>query len=124
MSQDSLQALVSRLETAWSGLLWGGLIRVGLLHHVTYSINSICHVFGRRDFESGDHSGNVGWLEVFSLGESWHNNHHAFPTSAFHGLERRQIDVSGLVIRGLEKLGLVWDVVRVEPEQRARRTRN
>ncbi|HYF27630.1 MAG TPA: acyl-CoA desaturase [Baekduia sp.] len=98
------------LTTAWTGLLWGGAIRMLLLHHVTYSINSICHVFGRRPHDTDDRSGNVAWLALPSFGESWHNNHHAFPTSARHGLGRFQVDLSALVIRGLEKAGLAWDV--------------
>jgi stearoyl-CoA desaturase (delta-9 desaturase) len=90
-----------------------------VLHHVTYSINSICHFFGRRRFNTGDHSRNVPWLAVLSFGESWHNNHHAFPTSAAHGMGWREFDISALVIRGLEKAGLAWDVVRVSPERQA-----
>ena len=83
-----------------------------VLHHVTYSINSLCHFFGRRTFETKDESRNLAWLSVLSFGESWHNNHHAFPTSAEHGMRRWQIDSSAAVIRLLEKLGLAWDVVR------------
>jgi stearoyl-CoA desaturase (Delta-9 desaturase) len=97
-----------------TGLLWGGGVRIFAVHHVTYSVNSLCHFFGKRRFGTGDHSRNLLWLALPSLGESWHNNHHAFPTSAAHGLRRRELDVSGLVIRGLESLGLVWDVVRVD----------
>jgi stearoyl-CoA desaturase (delta-9 desaturase) len=102
---------------ALTGLLWGGLVRVFFVHHVTWSINSICHVFGSRRFDTPDQSTNVPWLAVLSLGEGWHNNHHAFPRSAEHGLRRTEIDVSALVIRGLERLGLVWDVVRIAPER-------
>ena len=69
-----------------TALLWGGLVRVFLLHHVTWSINSICHFFGRRRFDVEDESRNVFWLAPLSMGEAWHHNHHAFPTSAFHGL--------------------------------------
>jgi stearoyl-CoA desaturase (delta-9 desaturase) len=104
-----------------TGLLWGGAIRMLFLHHVTYSINSICHFFGRRGFATPDRSGNVSWLALPSMGESWHNNHHAFPTSAAHGLRWWQVDVSALVIAGMEKLGLVWDVVRISPERQARK---
>jgi stearoyl-CoA desaturase (delta-9 desaturase) len=100
-------------HAAWTGLLWGGLIRVLLLHHVTYSINSLCHFFGRRRFDTGDESRNLAWLAPLSLGEAWHNNHHAFPTSAEHGLRRWEVDLSAIVIRALEKTGLAWDVVRV-----------
>jgi stearoyl-CoA desaturase (Delta-9 desaturase) len=104
-----------------TGLLWGGAIRMFFLHHVTYSINSICHFFGRRGFATPDRSGNVAWLALPSMGESWHNNHHAFPTSAAHGLHWWHVAVSALVIAGMEKLGLVWDVVRVSPERQARK---
>jgi stearoyl-CoA desaturase (delta-9 desaturase) len=100
-----------------TGLLWGGAVRMLVLHHITYSINSLCHFFGRRRFRTGDESRNLAWLAVLSLGEAWHNNHHAFPTSAQHGLRRFELDVSAAVIRVLEALGLVWNVVRV-PEQR------
>ena len=98
-----------------TGLLWGGGVRMLVVHHVTYSINSLCHFFGRQRFATGDHSCNLSWLAVPSFGESWHNNHHAFPTSAIHGIRRWELDISGLVILALEKAGLVWDVVRIEP---------
>ncbi|HLM49863.1 MAG TPA: fatty acid desaturase [Solirubrobacteraceae bacterium] len=104
-----------------TALLWGGLIRLFVLHHVTFSINSLCHVFGRNPFATGDESRNLGWLAVPSLGESWHNNHHAFPTSAAHGLGRTQVDVSAAFIRLLELTGLAWDVVRVPSERQARK---
>jgi stearoyl-CoA desaturase (delta-9 desaturase) len=104
-----------------TGLLWGGAVRMLVLHHMTYSINSLCHFFGRRDYATEDHSRNVLWLALPTLGEAWHNNHHAFPTSASHGLSWRQPDVSALVIRGLERLGLVWDVVTVPDDRRARK---
>jgi stearoyl-CoA desaturase (delta-9 desaturase) len=102
-----------------TGLLWGGAVRMLVLHHVTYSINSLCHFFGRRSYETGDESRNLAWLAPLSFGEAWHNNHHAFPTSAAHGQGSLQLDTSALVIRGLEKLGLAWDVVRIAPERRA-----
>jgi stearoyl-CoA desaturase (Delta-9 desaturase) len=106
---------------ALTGLLWGGFVRVFLLHHVTWSINSICHVFGRRRFATDDHSTNVFWLALPSLGEAWHHNHHAFPRAAVHGLRRTELDPSGWVIGVMERLGLAWDVVRIAPErQRAR----
>ncbi len=100
-------------------LLWAGVVRVMVLHHVTYSINSLCHFFGRRRYATTDHSRNLAWLAPFSMGEAWHNNHHAFPTSAFHGMRRGELDLSGLVILGMERAGLVWDVQRVSPERRA-----
>ncbi len=107
------------LNAGLTGLLWGGAVRMLVLHHMTYSINSLCHFFGRRDYTTEDHSRNLAWLALPTLGEAWHNNHHAFPTSASHGLSRRQLDISALVIRSLERLGLAWDVVRVAPERRA-----
>jgi stearoyl-CoA desaturase (delta-9 desaturase) len=88
-----------------------------LLHHVTYSINSLCHFFGRRHYDTSDESRNLAWLAPLSFGEAWHNNHHAFPTSAAHGLRWYQFDISALVIRAAERVGLVWDVVRVSPER-------
>jgi stearoyl-CoA desaturase (Delta-9 desaturase) len=100
-----------------SGLLWGGFVRVLLFHHATFSINSICHFFGRRRFRVGDHSGNVAWLAPFSLGESWHHNHHAFPRSAEHGLRWWELDPSGLLIRAMRRLGLAWNVVLISPER-------
>jgi stearoyl-CoA desaturase (delta-9 desaturase) len=111
------------LGAALTALLWGGFVRVFLLHHVTWSINSVCHFFGRKRFNIEDESRNVFWLAPLSMGESWHHNHHAFPTSAFHGLSRleRLADPTGLLIAVLEKLGIVWNVVRVSPErQRAK----
>ncbi len=106
---------------ALRGLVWGGLVRIFLVHHVTWSVNSICHFFGSRRFDVDDHSTNVGWLAVLSLGESWHHNHHAFPRSAYHGLRWWEIDPSGLIISALERVGLAWNVVRIAPErQRAR----
>jgi stearoyl-CoA desaturase (delta-9 desaturase) len=110
-------AIGGTISTALTGLLWGGLVRMFVLHHVTYSINSLCHFFGRRSYDTGDHSRNLAWLAPFSLGESWHNNHHAFPTSARHGLGRWQLDISAAVIWLLEKLGLASDVVRVAPRR-------
>ncbi|HZO59554.1 MAG TPA: acyl-CoA desaturase [Solirubrobacterales bacterium] len=102
-----------------TGLLWGGGVRMLVVHHVTYSINSLCHFFGSRNYATPDESRNLLWLAPFTFGESWHNNHHAFPTSAAHGLRRREIDISAMVIRALESVGLVWDVVRVDPARRA-----
>jgi stearoyl-CoA desaturase (delta-9 desaturase) len=109
------------LRDGLTGLLWGGAIRMLVLHHVTYSINSLCHFFGRRRFDTGDESRNLAWLAPLSLGEAWHNNHHAFPTSAEHGLRRWELDPSALVIRALERVGLVWDVVRISPERQVAR---
>lgn len=104
-----------------TGMLWGGLVRFFLTNHVTYSVNSIGHYFGRRRFETPDESRNVGWLALLSLGESWHNNHHAFPKSATHGMRWWELDISALVIRGMELVGLAWDVIRIDDERQAHR---
>jgi stearoyl-CoA desaturase (delta-9 desaturase) len=105
-------------HAALTGLLWGGGVRMLVVHHVTYSINSLCHFFGSRSYATPDESRNLVWLALPTFGESWHNNHHAFPTSAAHGPRRREIDLSALVIRALERVGLAWDVVRVDPSRR------
>jgi stearoyl-CoA desaturase (Delta-9 desaturase) len=105
------------LKYALTGLLWGGFVRVFLLHHITWSINSICHFFGTRRFATDDQSTNVFWLAIPSLGEAWHHNHHAFPRSAVHGLRRFEPDPSAWVISAMERLGIVWDVVRITPER-------
>jgi len=107
------------LVAGLTGLLWGGLVRVFVLHHFTYSINSLCHTFGKKEFETTDESRNLALIAIPTLGEAYHNSHHAFPTSATHGLRWYQVDVSSLVINGLEKAGLVWDVVRVSPDRMA-----
>jgi stearoyl-CoA desaturase (delta-9 desaturase) len=93
------------------------VVRIFLLHHATFSINSLCHYFGRQPYVTGDQSRNLAWLALPTLGESWHNNHHAFPASARHGLRRHQLDPSALVIVALERTGLAWDVVRIRPER-------
>ena len=107
-------ALGGLLSWSWQGALtaffWGSLVRISLLHHVTWSINSICHAIGERPFRSRDRSGNVWWLALLSFGESWHNLHHADPTCARHGVLRGQIDPSARVIRIFERLGLATDV--------------
>ena len=99
---------------SWQGALtaffWGTLVRIFLLHHVTWSINSICHTIGETPFKTQDHSGNVWWLAIPSMGESWHNLHHADPTCARHGVLRGQIDISARTIWVLEKIGWVTDV--------------
>jgi stearoyl-CoA desaturase (Delta-9 desaturase) len=107
----------------WTGLLWGGLVRIFLTHHITWSVNSICHTFGKREFETRDQSRNEWIVGLLGFGEGWHNNHHAFPRSAFHGLHWWQFDLSGYVIWTLERVGLVRDVYRVSPAMRARYAR-
>jgi stearoyl-CoA desaturase (Delta-9 desaturase) len=105
------------LAAGFTALLWAGLVRIFLVHHITWSINSICHFFGSRRFAVDDMSTNVFWLALPSLGEAWHHNHHAFPRSAFHGLRWYELDPSGWLILALARLGLAWDVVRVTPER-------
>ena len=102
---------------ALQGFVWGGLVRIFLVHHVTWSVNSICHFFGKRRFEIDDRSTNVAWLALLSLGESWHHNHHAFPRSAMHGLRRWEVDPSAWIIGALERIGLAWNVIRISPER-------
>jgi stearoyl-CoA desaturase (delta-9 desaturase) len=114
-------ALTGTVDGALKALLWGGAARIFLMHHATFSINSLCHYFGRRDYDTGDQSRNLAWLAIPTWGEAWHNNHHAFPTSYRHGFRRWQIDPSAGVIRALELLGVARDVVRVDPERRGRK---
>ncbi|MEA2364536.1 MAG: hypothetical protein QOI32_48 [Thermoleophilaceae bacterium] len=109
------------LMSGITALFWAGLIRIFLVHHITFSINSICHFFGTRRFDTDDKSTNVFWLALPSLGESWHHNHHAFPRSAVHGLRWWQVDVSAAVIRLLEVFGLAKNVVRISPERQRQR---
>jgi stearoyl-CoA desaturase (delta-9 desaturase) len=104
----------------WTGLLWGGLVRIFFTHHITWSVNSVCHTFGKREFETRDRSRNEWIVGLLGFGEGWHNNHHAFPRSAFHGLHWWQFDLSGYVIWTLERVGLVRDVYRVSPDMRTR----
>ena len=122
----ALSGLLGGLITwSWAGALtaffWAGLVRIALIHHVTWSINSVCHVWGKQPFRSRDESRNNRLVALLVFGEGWHNNHHAFPVSARHGLDRGQIDVSWWVIRGLERLGLVWDVKTPDRAQLDRR---
>jgi stearoyl-CoA desaturase (delta-9 desaturase) len=115
--------LTGTIAGAATGLLWGGLVRIFIVHHVTWSVNSVCHFLGNRRFETDDHSTNVPWLSLVSFGESWHHNHHAFPRSAQHGLRRweRALDPAAYVIWTLEKLGLARNVVRIAPERQEAR---
>jgi stearoyl-CoA desaturase (delta-9 desaturase) len=106
---------------ALTGLIWGGFVRIFLQHHVTWSVNSVCHFFGKRRFDIEDKSTNVFWLAIPSFGESWHHNHHAFPRSAKHGLKWWEIDTSAMVINLMKRLGLAWDVVEITPERQAQK---
>lgn len=122
----ALPALAGYLVTgtpvgALTALLWGGFVRIFFVHHVTWSVNSICHFLGSRRFETDDHSTNVFWLALPSLGESWHHNHHAFPRSAAHGLKRWEPDPSAAIIAAMERLGLARNVIRISPERQAER---
>jgi len=117
-----LPALLGGLLTmSWLGVLlgfiWGGLVRIFLVHHVTWSVNSVCHIWGTRAFKSSDHSRNNPIFGVLAFGEGWHNNHHAFPASARHGLRWWQLDISYIIIRALERVGLAWNVRVPSPER-------
>jgi stearoyl-CoA desaturase (delta-9 desaturase) len=114
-------ALTGTLHGALTALVWGGFARIFLQHHITWSVNSVCHFFGSRRFEVDDHSTNVFWLALPSLGESWHHNHHAFPRSAAHGLRWWELDPSAALIALMRRLGLAWDVVRIAPERQTQK---
>jgi stearoyl-CoA desaturase (delta-9 desaturase) len=104
-----------------TALLWGGAARIFLMHHATFSINSLCHFFGKQEYDTGDESRNLAWLAIPTWGEAWHNTHHAFPTSFRHGAGRRQIDLSAVFIRLLEIAGIAYDVVRIDPARLQRK---
>jgi stearoyl-CoA desaturase (delta-9 desaturase) len=109
------------LALGLEALVWGGLFRIFLYQHATFSVNSICHMFGRQDYRSRDEARNNWVVALLVFGEGWHNNRHAFPASARHGLHRFQLDVSWWVIRTLERVRLVWDVKTPSRDQLARR---
>lgn len=113
--------VIPYLVDGWRGLLWGGLVRVFVTHHLTWSVNSICHEFGRRTYDTPDQSHNQWVVGLFGLGEGWHNNHHAFPESAFHGLKWYEVDLSGYLIRLLEATRLITGVRRVSSERMERK---
>jgi stearoyl-CoA desaturase (delta-9 desaturase) len=104
-----------------TALLWGGAARIFLMHHATFSINSLCHFFGKQEYDTTDQSRNLAWLAIPTWGEAWHNTHHAFPTSFRHGMGRRQIDLSAAFIRILELAGIAYDVVRIDPTRLQRK---
>jgi stearoyl-CoA desaturase (delta-9 desaturase) len=105
------------LQGAVTAFLWGSLVRIFFLHHVTWSVNSICHFYGERPYKTKDFSTNNWLLSLVSFGESWHNNHHAFPTSAVHGIGKGQIDLSAGVIRFLQKVGIAADIKVADGKQ-------
>lgn len=107
-----LMAIILYFFAGWPGVLWGGWIRMFTFLQSTYCVNSVCHMFGSRDYETSDTSRNNAIVAILTLGEGWHNNHHAFPQSVDHGLKWWQLDISKYVIFILEKLGLIWDVKR------------
>jgi stearoyl-CoA desaturase (delta-9 desaturase) len=112
---------VPLLAAGWQGLVWGGLIRMAVGNNATFAVNSICHSFGSRPFETRDRSRNNLVVALLSFGEGWHNNHHAFPSSAYHGHRWTQPDLSAAVIRMLARAGLVWNV-KTPPEQAIKTT--
>ncbi|HXB15673.1 MAG TPA: fatty acid desaturase [Solirubrobacteraceae bacterium] len=111
-------ALTGTVQGALTALLWGGAVRIFLLHHATFSINSLCHFFGRHPYRTLDESRNLAWLALPTFGEAWHNNHHAFPAAARHGQTRWQLDPSWWLICALARVGLAWDVVGISPARR------
>ena len=110
-------AITGGWRGAFEAALWGGPVRIFLVHHVTWSINSVCHFWGTRRFKVDDHSTNVAWLSLLSMGESWHHNHHTFPRSAFHGLRGWELDPTAWVIRAMRRVKLAWNVVEITPER-------
>jgi stearoyl-CoA desaturase (Delta-9 desaturase) len=100
----------SAFSVALGGLMWGGFVRIFALHHATWSVNSVCHLVGKRPFATADASRNNAFVAVFTAGEGWHNGHHAFPNSAKHGLLKGQWDLTWMCVRVLERLGLAWAV--------------
>lgn len=114
-------AVTGTLQGAALGLLWGGFVRIFFVHHVTWSVNSVCHFLGSRRFDVEDKSTNVFWLAIPSLGESWHHNHHAFPRSATHGLRWYEVDPSSMIIKSMQKIGLAWNVVQISDERQQER---
>ena len=119
----ALSLVIPLAAGGWSGLLWGGFVRMFLVHHVTWSVNSVCHSFGSRPFDTADRSRNQWLVGLLAMGEGWHNNHHAFPRSAVHGLGRWQFDASAWLITALESVGIASEVQRIAPDALQRRSR-
>jgi stearoyl-CoA desaturase (delta-9 desaturase) len=119
----ALGLVIPYLIAGWQGLLWGGFVRIAVVNHVTWAVNSICHTFGDRPFDIKDQSRNNWLIGLLAFGEGWHHNHHAFPAMAYHGMGWRQFDLTGLMIRLLARLRLVWNVKNPSPELVERRRR-
>jgi fatty-acid desaturase len=97
-------------------LVWGVYVRTVFTLHVTWAVNSVCHMWGYRNYETRDNSRNSWWVALLTFGEGWHNNHHADQRSARHGHKWYEFDMSWLTIRAMERMGLVWDVIGPKPE--------
>jgi stearoyl-CoA desaturase (delta-9 desaturase) len=119
----ALGLVIPYLIAGWEGVLWGGLVRIAVVNHVTWAVNSVCHTFGERPFDIKDQSTNNWIVGLLAFGEGWHHNHHAFPAMAYHGMTWRQFDLSAIVIRLLAKLGLARNVKMPSPELIERRRR-
>jgi len=119
----ALGYIIPYLIAGWEGILWGGLVRMAVVNHVTWAVNSVCHTFGSRPFNIKDQSRNNWLIGLLAFGEGWHHNHHAFPGMAYHGMTWRQFDLSSVILWLLARLGLVWDVKFPSPEVIERRRR-
>src|SRR5215471_6493804 len=115
-----LSLAIPFLVAGWQGLIWGGLVRIFFVHHVTWSVNSVCHTWGSRPYTTDDRSHNNWFVGILAMGEGYHNSHHRWPRAAIHGMDRWQFDVSGWLIQLLEKVHLVRDVCRISLETRLR----
>jgi stearoyl-CoA desaturase (Delta-9 desaturase) len=114
-------AVTGTLAGTALGMLWGGLIRIFIGHHVVYAVNSLGHFIGPRRFDTRDHSRNLAFLALPTFGDSWHNNHHAFPAAAHHGMRWWELDPAAILLKIMEARGLAWDIVRISPERQAQR---
>ena len=116
----ALSLVIPFLVPGWQGLIWGGLVRIFFVHHVTWSVNSVCHTWGSRPYATDDRSHNNWFVGILAMGEGYHNSHHRWPRAAIHGMDRWQFDVSGWMIQLLEKVHLASDVCRISLETRLR----
>jgi stearoyl-CoA desaturase (Delta-9 desaturase) len=116
--------LVPYLIAGWDGLLWGGFVRITVVNHVTWAVNSVCHTFGDRPFDIKDQSRNNWLVGLLAFGEGWHHNHHAFPAMAYHGMSWRQFDLSAIVIKLLSRVGLARNVKQPSAELVERRRKH